>query len=251
MEINSDVPSFFITMHACTYTYVGSSHRLVTCRHDWKYSLCGKSEIASVDLMNSRQNHFRHSQQRINTIIMINGNKIVFSPEIIIAHSLFLLLLTLSAPSHCQHSSLFDPICFSLNLFIISFCPSQFNSNISFKKEPFSGKKFEAAMCQLPLLSVPVIASASTPWGCFIKNQQETKSQNGLSKEGSECIWRKLSSINYQICYPLYPSIPICTCVLIHNSPFLSCRLYFPFTVSCSQLHRRVSFLVKHIRVRQ
>lgn len=37
--------------------------------------------------MNSGQNHFRQSQQRINTIIVINGNKILFSPEIISAHS--------------------------------------------------------------------------------------------------------------------------------------------------------------------
>ena len=40
--------------------------------------------------MDSGQNHFRQSQQRINTIIVINGNVIVFSPEIITAPSCLL-----------------------------------------------------------------------------------------------------------------------------------------------------------------
>lgn len=78
----------------------GRSHRLVTCRHDWKYRLCGKSEIASVGLMNSGQNHFRQPQQRINTVIVINGNKIGFSPEIIIAFA-HLLRPVPTSPNLC------------------------------------------------------------------------------------------------------------------------------------------------------
>ncbi len=184
------------------HTHMQADHTLVNCRHDWKYRLCGKSDIVSVGLMNSGQNHFRQSQQRINIVIVINGNKIVFSPEIIIALShllcpvptvpillmLFLLIITLSSPSYCLHSSLFDPILFSLNLFIISFFPSHFKSNTSFKRESFSGKICKGAMCQLPLLSSPVIAAAATPQGYFIQNRQETKSPNRLSTEGSERV---------------------------------------------------------------
>lgn len=39
-----------------------SSHRLFTRWHDWKHRLWAKSEIAIAGLMNSGQNHFRHSQ---------------------------------------------------------------------------------------------------------------------------------------------------------------------------------------------
>lgn len=86
--------------HACLHThiYAGSSHRLVTRRHDWKYWLCGKSELVNVGLMNTGQNHFRPSQQRINTIIVINGDVMFFSSEIIIALSCLLCPLPLQSP---------------------------------------------------------------------------------------------------------------------------------------------------------
>ncbi len=153
----------------------------------------------SVGLMSSGQNHFRQSQQRINNIIMINGNQIIFTPDIIICsfsfspscfclhnphtRSLSFLSLLLSALLPLWPHFLFSkPV-----HHFFSFFSTQFKSNTSFKSESFSenfrGRDAPAAS---PLCSRYCL-SAATPQGCFIQKQPETESPNRLSTEGSEC----------------------------------------------------------------
>lgn len=171
-------------------TYAVSSHRLVTHRHDWKYRLSSESEIVSVGLMNTLQNHSRQSQQTINIIIMINGNRSVFRREIIIPLShlcpllpLPLCLLILSSPFSfvfvCTPPCL-TSFSFLLNLFIIYFSfappsPSCLNPIHPSKREYLSQGNFlrqPCASCHFFFFySVPVTVCAATPLGCFTQKQ--------------------------------------------------------------------------------
>lgn len=78
-------------MHACTNICSGSRRR-VTRWHDWKHRLWAESEIESAALMNSGQNHFRHSLHKIDSNIVINGNSSCCSFSSSLPGSLFLLL---------------------------------------------------------------------------------------------------------------------------------------------------------------
>lgn len=130
--------------HAClhTHTYMQAAHT------GWLLAdmigILAVSEIASVGLMNSGQNRFRQSQQRINTIAVINGNKIIFTPENIIALSRLLCPVPLLSSSFPLPSVVCTPpsltsFSFLCNLFILYFLSAQFKSNTSFKRESFSG----------------------------------------------------------------------------------------------------------------
>lgn len=80
-------------------------------------------------------------------------------------------------------------------------------------------------MCQLPLLSVPVIASAVTPQGCFIqKTARNRKSQNRFSPWRAESVHLEGTRFNQQSDNPspFILSTHIRTCVLIPDSSFLS-----------------------------
>lgn len=82
---------------------------------------------------------------------------------------------------------------------------------------------------------------ATTPQGCSIHTQSETKSPNRLStKDGVRaCGKESLQSLIASS----FSSIHVCTCLLIHNrAPFC---VYCPIMwVSVTQSHRRVYFLV-------
>lgn len=75
--------------HARLHTY--SLRHMQAARADWFLAnMIGNTGCAvSTGLIKSGQNYSRHSQQRIDALIMINGNRIIFSPDIVIALSHF------------------------------------------------------------------------------------------------------------------------------------------------------------------
>lgn len=148
-------------MHACTHTHMQSAHTGCLPAHMIGNTNCGLHLKCWLN-ESSGQNHFRRSQQRINTVILINWNRISFIPVIIIAlfpsslsnpASPFLLLLflhslhswlTLSSASYCMHPSPLwphFPFCKPVHHFVfLLYVLSPPKSDTSFKRESFSGK---------------------------------------------------------------------------------------------------------------
>lgn len=86
----------------------------------------------SLGLMDSEENYSRRSQRRINTLIRINGNRFIFSPDSVIALSHFFApsvptskipspLLTIPPQLSLSQSPVFWPHFLFLNRFIFFF----------------------------------------------------------------------------------------------------------------------------------
>ncbi|CAB1459403.1 unnamed protein product [Pleuronectes platessa] len=128
-------------------TYAVSSHGLADVIGNAD-CMCGSSEIGSAGLMNSRQHRSRQTQQRIDAIIVINGNS---SPE------------TITTPSHlCPiPTSPIPPSAPSPSFFSISLCRFEF---ILQERILSAGKipRQRCASCLSPLCSSECLCSSTT-----------------------------------------------------------------------------------------
>lgn len=98
----------------------------------------------SLGLMNSEGNYSWHSQRRINTLIRINGNRIIFSPDTVIALSHFCSLCCYqqNSPSPSHH----PPAIVSASPFLTPFSfskPAHFFSSSSLNPTHPSRKSWE------------------------------------------------------------------------------------------------------------
>lgn len=129
--------------HACLHTHThmqaAHTHWLLAdmIGRNWP---CGERKIAEI--ASDRPNRGSILSSRLTR------TKSFFSPDIIVvAFSHFLCPVLpdpFSSPSHCLHTSLFDPILFPLNLFIISFFspPPSLNPTHPFRSDPSQGDLF-------------------------------------------------------------------------------------------------------------
>lgn len=158
-------------MHACTA-------RMNLTHADMKH---WKPEIGPADLMNGVHNHFRQIAQRINTIIIIHGNRIVCIPGII--------------PSHLSNPHLFSA-CLNLIPFSVvvwtplsltPFFSPLFKSNISFKRDSFSGKHPRQGHASCLPLPRSRYCLTVTRQGCSHKPSQKQSPQIGSQQRTAGC----------------------------------------------------------------
>lgn len=144
-------------------------------RADWFLAnMIGNTGCAvSTGLIKSGQNYSRHSQQRIDTLIMMNGNRIIFSPDIVIALSHFCSSCSCfsdpPSPSHCSPAIVSASAFWPHFLFFkpVHFSPSGLNPT-----HP-SRKSWEE---QQPRLSAPVIWVCCKTKGGSSRNSQKQSS---------------------------------------------------------------------------